>query len=244
MAKERLSKLQKWILAECMKQVFLHRGWAMEFYGKEFYPGAKARTEPSNLLDSRIKKEELKFYDSRTEMREWYNWEKKKHEPRSYTILTPKSELVSTKAEQVSITRSFKNLEKKGFITRPRKWGSWQLTEKGFLIAKKWEPGVTFLNFKDYCDKLQELEQAREKRYSKMIASMGGSMDMGMDENPERTEKVERLRAKAKQYQETFTSEAIFKLCCDECQKKIMEFQKECGIEEVNALTKEIESYS
>ena len=42
-------------------------------------------------------------------------------------------------------------------------------------------------------------------------------------------------------YGKKFSPGSIFELCCEECKKKIVKFQKNCGIEEVNRLAEELE---
>lgn len=268
MAKERLSKLQKWILIHCLEEVFLGRNEAREFYGKKFSCNPKIDSWPSESLEYRIKNsnppftpDEMKLYDITKEEHKTWNPETNRYDiPDEYTIFTPKSEYVSTKAEEVAISRSFKNLSDKEFITRTKKWGAWHLTEKGFLIAKnsatpcskvnlkdddtfianKAVTHDSFDNFKDYNSKIEESEAANKKRLSEIEAAFRGVSRK--DESPEKAEKRRQLRFKELEFQTKFTPHAIFSLCCDSCKKRIVEFEIECGANEITALMKELEA--
>jgi len=59
MSKERLSKLQKWILKRCLKRVLFERQEARLFYGKKFSPGGYEK-KAFNVYKSYTPKKELR----------------------------------------------------------------------------------------------------------------------------------------------------------------------------------------
>lgn len=167
MAKERLSKLQKWILSRCMEEMLLRRNEARKFYGKKLPYGVETRLFPPGMMERVIKPEEMEWYDVTLKEHKLWNYETHSCDiPQEYTIVTPKGEYISTKAEEVSISRSFKKLEDKGFITREKEWRPWRLTERGFLIAKKTATPCDFVNFKDYQSKVEQIDEENKKRLS------------------------------------------------------------------------------
>ena len=128
MAKERLSKLQKWILSHCVEKGFIWRNDAREFYGKKFSPSGRIVGYTFPPVENK--------------------------------------ESLSSKAEEVSISKSFRNIERKGLITRDEKWDGvprWELTEKGFLKANEWEQMYPFISFKDYCIGVEKKKKEQKK---------------------------------------------------------------------------------
>ena len=126
MAKERLSKLQKWILSRCMEEILLRRNEVRKFYGKKLPHGVKTRSFPPGIMERVIRREEMELYDITLEEHKLWNPETHRCDiPLEYTIVTPKGEYISTRAEEVSISRSLRNLEDKGFITREKEWRPW-----------------------------------------------------------------------------------------------------------------------
>jgi len=167
MAKERLSKLQKWILSRCMEEILLRQNAARNFYGKKLPYGVKTRSFPPGIMERVIKPEEMELYDITLEEHKLWNAETHCCDIRlEYTIVTPKGEYISTKTEEESISRSFKKLEDKGLITREKEWRPWRLTERGFLIAKKTATSCNFVNFKDYQSKIEQIDVENKKRLS------------------------------------------------------------------------------
>ena len=213
MAKERLSKLQKWILSHCLENGLIWQNEAREFYGKHFSPGTKMKGEYAGVMEGAYTKVELeKFYNKEGRMGRWWNFDKRGYddEPTERFFYIPKKECISTKAERISIWRSFKNLADKDFITREKEWKPWQLSEKGFLIVNQAGQKSHLINFKDYQSKIKELQETSMARISELEGSI--QKMIGGD-----------------QHSNKFTPTAVFNLCCESCQKKIMEFSKECG---------------
>ncbi len=167
MAKERLGKLQKWILSRCMQEILLPQNAARNFYRKKLPYGVKTRSFPPGIIERVIKPEEMELYNITLEEHKLWNPETCCCDiPMEYTIVTPKVEYISTKAEEESISRAFKKLEAKGLIAREKEWRPWRLTERGFLIAKKTATPCNFVNFKDYRGKIEQIDAESKKRLS------------------------------------------------------------------------------
>jgi hypothetical protein len=185
MAKERLSKLQKWILKECLERGYLRGNEAREYFGKR-YPGSKrhpktfpkrdfnlAKVEEARerifgkdhkddaIIETIIEKAPIGYcfpiYDS--------NFKRvgQEYEREVYTI-SIKPELIITRSEEAVISRSYKNLLNKGFLKRNGKYGKYRLTEKGLVKANKFVTRDTNVSFKDYTNtllaqKIQSKEQ-------------------------------------------------------------------------------------
>lgn len=152
MAKERLSKLQKWILARCLTKIRIQRCEIRRFFGKVFYPipGKRVYMQP-NEAEKRWKKQGCGPED----------FEVTKTPPEFW--MYPKPELRSTLSIEATISRTFRNLRKKGLIQGK---GRINLTEKGFLIVNKRIKATHLLTFSEYAGKVQKLEE--EERVLKM----------------------------------------------------------------------------
>jgi len=238
MSKKRLSKLQKWILKECLENLFFERDQAREFYGKKFSPGYN-----QTFGKGWEKKRDMSDYELFTrEYSGGYKWE-------GYRA---KKELFSTRAVEVSISRSLKSLITKGYLMQPHKWGRLHLTKKGFLKANKLaevggviSPSVnvkksgnvqTFINLKTYKARVDEVEQQRRKA----AKESSKRLRQQFNPSPERQKKLFEFKKIKEEFDKKFSPGSIFELCCEECKKKIVKFQKNCGIEEVNRLAEEL----
>jgi len=148
MAKERLSKLQKWILNRCLenKENGIIREEIREFFGKKLSP----------------KRNLLKALQESTlgEKGENFNWDGR--------YFSPKKELVSTRSIEASISRSFNNLIRKGFITDSKHY----LTEKGFLSVNKNKSHGIVNTYKDYTNNINKKNEEREKYYKKFVEGL------------------------------------------------------------------------
>ncbi len=238
MSEERLSKLQKWILKKCLGSIFFEREQAREFYGKKFSPGYN-----QTFGEGWKKKRDMSDYELFTKKySNGYKW-------KGYRA---KKELFSTKAVEVSISRSLKSLIVKGLLARPHKWGQYHLTKEGFLKANKCAKigGVLFvsvnvkksaraetsINFKAYKVKVNEVEEQRRKVSEKSSKRLRQQFNP----SPERQKKLFEFKKIKEEFDKKFSPGSIFEFCCEECKKKIVKFQKDCGIEEVNRLAEEL----
>ena len=155
MSKERLSKLQKWILEKCVEDLSIPRDKAREFYGKYFSP--KGRHGP---LSFPVREEQKKFYD----------YDKGKGWREQYR---PKKEFLTTRAMEATISRTFRNLVGKGYLVKER--FGYQLTEKGWLKVNK-NQNSEIVNFKDYKDRVDEITKMQTgwAETLKTMAKMAG----------------------------------------------------------------------
>ena len=174
MAKERLSKLRKWILEKCLKDLKLHRQNAFEFFGKKF--SERYRNKKEWLLDIKDIFKRLgrdpRYYFKKDITGLFWDFDKKKYTKQTRRFFIPKEEMIITRSEQAVITRSLKGLVKKGFLIQPRKWGEYKLTGKGFLKANKVATACEKISFKDYQRKIDKAEKERERAHKKSLASI------------------------------------------------------------------------
>lgn len=150
MAKERLSKLQKWILNRCLenKGSGIVRDESREFFGKKLPP-------------KRYSNEALREGFGWGEKGEKFNWNGRYY--------TPKKELISTRSIEASVSRSFNNLIRKGFITDRYYFGQCFLTEKGFLKVNE-KTNCNIVNiYKNYIDTINKANEEREKYYKNLL---------------------------------------------------------------------------
>jgi hypothetical protein len=212
MAKERLSKLQKWILSYCLEKGRIKRLEAREFFGKHFPPSKMIREK--RILErgmSHLSKEEIdRWYDKEVGEGIFFDFEiGKRRLSKELVFYSAKPSCISTRAIEVTISRSFTSLEAKGLIE-----GGYRvnLTEKGFLIANKNSNSGVLLTFRDYLDRVKAQEQEIEdflKGTSKRINTLLGREETKKDIS--------------------FTPQAVYDLCCDSCKSKIMELANQCG---------------
>jgi len=232
MAKERLSKSQKWILRRCFEKKMIQRSDVREFYAKTYPPSTKdkeldphelKRTDKSMLEE---RQEERRKFDS--EQRKWTN------ETYLHRFYVVKEQYVTTKAEEVTISRTLKNLMNKGSLEQIGKRGAYFLTEKGYRIAHIFYNGVTFLSYKQYKDAIDEQIAEEERRYEASINSFKPPSE-------EYRKKALEYNAMLKEYEKRFNPKSMSELCCDKCQEKIVQLQKESGVVELIALKQELE---
>lgn len=155
MAKERLSKLQKWILVEAYKKTVLPRRFIRLFFNKWFHPGINnfnLDDTPSIEAMGFTKKDKEKAFD-----RNFYDWPKgngiagEKLERFSH-----KEEYRSTKAIEVTISRTLKNMIAKGILLEHLDMERfYHLTEKGCLMLTEITKGNA-VNFKEYMKKVED----------------------------------------------------------------------------------------
>ncbi|MBA7552216.1 hypothetical protein ES705_44771 [subsurface metagenome] len=150
---ERLSKLQKWILNRCLenKENGIIREEIREFFGKKLPP---KRYLVEALRESAFRKEGEKF-----------NWEGR--------YFSPKKELISTRSIEASISRSFNNLIRKGFITDRYYFGQcFFLTEKGFLKVNEKTNCNIVNSYKNYVDIINKANEERGEDYKKLVGDL------------------------------------------------------------------------
>ena len=169
MVKERLSKLQKWILEKCLNELEIYYQGIYKFFGKKytvrkpetFGKGFDFKKHYGDKYEEELDIENIK--------REWppdpdfpngFNWE-------GYKI-NPKKEFCITNSEKVVISRSLKGLIKKGFLIQIKKWGEYRLTEKGFLKANKFLGCCSFVNFKEYQKEIDNITKKKNERIREM----------------------------------------------------------------------------
>lgn len=117
MSTQRLSRLQKWVLEQCLNGP-IRRAKIREFYGKKFSPSAWEN-------------------EAREEIKDKNNYEE--------TVMSgyvPKKKLISTMAIEASISRSLSNLLRKKWLKRFRSHGiagrhEYRITDAGHLQLLK-----------------------------------------------------------------------------------------------------------
>jgi len=231
MSKERLSKLQKWILTKCLEGGMFDRNKIREFYGKKYPPSYKDK----ELYESDVYKADKHMLEERgVEEKEWdfeLNTYIRKYTGKTYIrkYKVIKEQFITTKAEEVAISKTFRNLKNKNLLNPVGKWGRCYLSEKGFLIAKNFLDVQTFVNYKEYKKVIDE----EIEKYSKPF-SLGYT--------PEQKKKIAEYETKLKEYESKFNIITISELCCEECLDKIVKLKKDSGFEEIKELEQETET--
>lgn len=161
MATERLSKLQKWILVECLKNNRTNYRDVFRYFGKKFSHSFNETYHQDFKIESRYGKNYLTEYNiENIEKQFLYDGKTWK----GYKI-TPKKEFIITQSEKAIISRSLKNLANKGLLLQLSKWGSYNLTEAGFLKANNLTTNFHLISFKEYQANVEaQLRQMQEKR--------------------------------------------------------------------------------
>ncbi len=236
MAKERLSKLQKWILTKCLEGETIHRNKIREFYGKEYPPSYKDKELSWGGVD-RAEKHMLE--ERGIEKKEW-DFELRRFTGKTYIhkYKVIKEQYITTKAEEVAITRTFSNLKDKGLLDPVDKWGRCYLSGKGFLIANNHRAGTTFVNYKEYKKAIDE-EVAEAKKRAEQFGKRLRLMSKGPTE--EEKKKIAEYETKLKEYNSKFSIKTISELCCEACLDKIVKLQKDSGVEKLKELQQEVE---
>ena len=152
MTKERLSKLQKWILEKCLKGLGISYRDTFIFFGKK---GTERRPEfigEGHDLKKRYGKDYKKEFDIKKVKQTigGYVWKGLK------ISIMPK--FCITNSEKAVASRSLKGLIKKGLLIQPRKYREYRLTKEGFLKANKSPTDDTFVSFKEYQKKVNKIE--------------------------------------------------------------------------------------
>ena len=234
MAKERLSKLQKWILTKCLEGGMFHRNEIRGFYGKKYPPSDKDkerswvdvdRTDKHMIEEREVERNEWEFKLRRFTDKTYIH---------KYKVI--KEQYITTKAEEVAITRTFSNLKNKDLLNPVDKWGRCYLSEKGFLIAKSFPGEGKFVNYREYKKAIDE-EVAKAKKEFEQFRKRTRLMFKGPTE--EEKKKIAEYEAKLKEYESKFNIKTISDLCCEECLDKIVKLQKDSGVEEVKELEQE-----
>lgn len=152
MSKERLSKLQKWILNRCLenKGGGIVREEIREFFGKKLPP---KRHSIEALRESTFGTEGEKF-----------DWDGRYY--------TPKKELISTRSIEASISRSFNNLIKREFLTKKYHYGQCFLTEKGFLRVNERTNCNIVNTYKNYVDTINKANEERGESFKKLVEDL------------------------------------------------------------------------
>jgi len=170
MTKERLSKLQKWILERCFKDLKVNYSDIFAFFNKT---GTQRKPEFIGLfLDADLKKRYGNNYKKE------FDIEKVERETRLAGYIwkglkiSRKAEFCITDSEKAVISRSLKGLTKKGFLIKPRKWGEYRLTKEGFVKANKFSTSAKVISFKEYQKRIEKAEKKTQEAYKKSLASI------------------------------------------------------------------------
>jgi DNA-binding PadR family transcriptional regulator len=235
MANERISKLQRWILDACLQDVELQRTDVWAFFGRRFSPRHLKDNPKHRIGDWEIERHygnDKSLFEQRAEtVMEWrQKLQKRVSVTKTYYI--PKKQFVVTPANDATISRTLKNLVRKGLLERPEKYGRYTLTERGFATVKKINPRVKTLNFKGYQKKVTDRRSVRQKAWN--------SIGIGLVPSVAKKEKMMALQEKSDEFRKKFTTATIYTRLCDRCQKKITKFEKACGAATIERLQKEI----
>lgn len=150
MAKERLSRLQKWILIEAYKNIAIPRRHIRLFFGKWFHPGKyNFNLDDTPSFEAMMGEDKEKAFD-----RKFFNWQEVNDRFGKRELPLMKKEYQSTKAIEVTISRALKNMIEKGILQKNPDWENYILTEKGFLMLTKTQK-VPLVNFKEYVKKVE-----------------------------------------------------------------------------------------
>jgi len=172
MAKVRLSKLQKWILEKCLKDLTIYYRDVFAFFGKEFSDHYRKKIIPDFAIDRVYPNKKDKFEKKEGIFLVW-DFKENKRIPQKKEYYKAKEKYIITNSEKAIISRSLKGLIKKGFLIKPEKWGECRLTKEGFLKANNFSTRCIFVSFKEYQEKLEKAEQEKQeaykKRYQKLI---------------------------------------------------------------------------
>lgn len=154
MAKERLSKLQKWILEKCLKDLRIYYQDAFAFFGKKYTNRKPELLGEGCDLKKRYGENYRNEFDIEKveeKQRGGYVWRRLK--------IGRKKEFCITNSEKAVISRSLAGLVRKGFLIQPSRWGEYRLTKGGFLKANKLVFADQNVNFKEYQKKIEKAEQ-------------------------------------------------------------------------------------
>jgi len=168
MEKERLSKLQKWILEKCSKDLTICFQDVFAFFGKKDTlkkPKAWGENHDFKKLFGENYKKEFDVEKVKQTYSNGYVWKGKK--------ISRKKELCITNSEKAVISRSLKGLVKKGFLIQTvKRWGEYRFTEEGLLKANKSATSGTLISFNEYQMKIEKSRQEWEEDHKKRMASI------------------------------------------------------------------------
>ena len=169
MVKERLSKLQKWILEKCLKDLTIYYQDIFIFFGKRFTKRKPDFIGRHNLktLYGRIYGEDYKKVldiEKIERKHSGYVWQ-------GYKI-SRKPEFCITNSEKAIISRSLKGLVKKGYLIQPSSYSKYRLTKEGLLKANKKGQMQQTVSFKDYQRRIAKAEQEAQRQYSESVANI------------------------------------------------------------------------
>lgn len=230
--KERLSKLQKWVLLKCLEEKTFYRDMIRQFYGKHYPPSYKDK--PLNWRDEERADNKM-LEEMQREVRKYdYDIGKWTDEVKIYHYKVIKEKDITTKAEESAISRTLTKMKIKGLLEQENKWRAYYLTEKGFLIVNSFHDGVTIANFKEYRNVVDQQFAESKRGYENFINSFKKPSE-------EYQKKAIELKSKLEDYGNKFNADTIFNICCDGCQTKIYKLQKDSGVNELKILKQEIE---
>ena len=167
MAKERLSKLQKWILEKCLKDLGINYQDTAGFFGKKYTNKKPEFIGEGHDLKKMYGENYKKEFDiEKVKQEKWggYVWHGLK--------VSRKPEFCITNSEKAVASRSLKSLIKKGFLIQPRKYGEYRLTKVGLLKANNLDTRDKTISFKEYQERIKKAEQERERTYRKSLANI------------------------------------------------------------------------
>jgi len=167
MAKERLSKLQKWILGKCFKDLGVRYQDTAGFFGKKYTNKKPEFIGEGHDLKKMYGENYKKEFDiEKVKQEKWggYVWHGLK--------VSRKPEFCITNSEKAVASRSLKSLIKKGFLIQPRKYGEYRLTKVGLLKANNLNTRDKTISFKEYQERIKKAEQERERTYRKSLANI------------------------------------------------------------------------
>ena len=156
MAKERLSKLQKWILTRCLENKIqgITRDEVREFFGKKLSPKRHFSEAMSEDIDGK--------------KGEKFDWNGRYY--------TPKKELISTRSIEASISRSFNSLITRELLTKKYTSGQHYLTETGFLKVNKKENSKIVNTYENYVRAINKANEETRKHYQKLTGDLRSIM--------------------------------------------------------------------
>lgn len=139
MAKERLSKLQKWILKKYLKKKAIYRNEVKEFYGREFPGRYRKKIIWEYSIDRYPYKNRFEEYEVTFLM---WNFDEESRTAKQINqkvkYYKAKEEYILTRSEEVVISRSLKGLIKKGILIQIEEPARWlKLTVDGLLKVNK-----------------------------------------------------------------------------------------------------------
>ena len=174
MAKERLSKLQKWILNRSLenKENGIFRDEVREFFGRKF--GVKPKWYKDHIIDYHKEGNKL-FEKAGLDINDYEFYISKNGVGEEFAGYKPKKDKCSNRLIEATISRSFNGLIKKGFLTKKYQFGKHYLTSEGFLKVNKKENVKTvnfYENYENYINAINNRNEEIGKHYKKLIEDL------------------------------------------------------------------------